>query len=92
MSKPLFSAKQNSIKKPASNRQTVTCLCGYSKGHFCINPIIDYSTMGWFMLLTFAYSALPTKVVWKCGQCSAVVDVVTDPTELKRYRYRTPTD
>jgi hypothetical protein len=77
-------------KHVAGNKSVVSCRCGYSKGHPLIRPNISYGIIGLFCLLTFAYSALPRRVEWKCDNCKAIVEIITEPIELERYRYQIP--
>lgn len=42
------------------------------------------------MLQMLGVSVVPTKIDLKCGVCSEVIDSITDPPLLKRYRAREP--
>lgn len=82
--------RKDSLMSDESQKPVATCRCGHSKGHDWIQSDYSYGLLGLFGLLTFGFSAIPTKVVWRCAVCKVAVETITDPEELKRYRYREP--
>lgn len=68
----------------------VHCRCGYKRGDLQIRANLAYSLMSLFGLLSFGHSSVPKRVDWKCITCNEIVETITEPLELKRYRYRIP--
>jgi hypothetical protein len=86
--------KEGEPETPPSSelKKKSTCRCGNRRGHHRVHPDYSYGLMGLFNLLSFGMSAVPKKVEWKCAICKEIVETITDPAELKRYRYRAPKD
>jgi hypothetical protein len=42
------------------------------------------------MVLLMGYTARPMRIDWVCPTCETVLDTVTDPETLERFRYDEP--
>jgi hypothetical protein len=72
----------------ATTQSLKTCKCGYTVDNPRVRPTYSYGMLGIFVFM-FGITAVPKRVDYQCGNCSEVLDSITDPEELKRFRYRT---
>jgi hypothetical protein len=69
---------------------TVTrCRDGLDKTHPAVRAVYDYGIWSTFSLV-FGYTALPRRIDLVCPACGTVFGSITDPKELRKFRYREP--
>jgi hypothetical protein len=65
------------------------CRCGNDKTNPLVRPIKRYSYLG-VMALLMGFTARPNRIDWVCSVCGTVIDSITDPQTLERFRYGEP--
>ena len=65
------------------------CRCGHGRTYPNARPVKRPSLLG-AMALLMGYTARPVRIDWLCPTCGAVLDAVTDPETLERFRYGEP--
>jgi hypothetical protein len=75
----------------ATNATTpaVRCRCGHDRTYPNARPVKRPSLLG-AMVLLMGYTARPMRIDWVCPTCETVLDTVTDPETLERFRYDEP--
>lgn len=61
-----------------------TCKCGNDRKSPQIELKTEYSAFGW-ILFYIGMSAKPVKAEFVCKTCGDILELVTDPVELKKY-------
>lgn len=65
------------------------CRCGHDKTYPGLRPVKRPSLLG-AMVLLMGYTARPVRIDWVCSTCDTVLDSITDPGTLERFRYDEP--
>ena len=63
-----------------------TCKCGHTKNHPMVSVKTKYNKSGW-LVLSLAFSAKPTKIIYQCQKCGEIIETSNDPELLEKYRY-----
>jgi hypothetical protein len=66
-----------------------TCACGHDKRHPRVRPVKKYGNWGQLAFMFF-FTPKPEAIDFVCGRCGQVVDSMTNPDTLERFRYREP--
>jgi hypothetical protein len=69
--------------------QVTRCRCGNDKTSPLVYPVKRYGLFG-AMALNMGFTALPKRIDWVCSTCGTVIDSITDPETLERFRYSEP--
>jgi hypothetical protein len=68
---------------------TARCQCGYDKNNPHVRPFRRYGIWG-AMALNMGFTPRPKRIDWVCTTCGTVIESITDPETLERYRYDEP--
>ncbi len=71
------------VSLPSEPAAPPRCRCGHDRTHARVHAEPRYGFWAWLLLLNGA-SAVPRRVVYRCGRCGEAVETVTDPRELRR--------
>lgn len=59
-----------------------TCRCGYTRDHYMVTPEAKHTFWGW-CLITLGISSKPIEMTFRCRRCKEVIEVSTDPRDLR---------
>ena len=78
-----------SATAPNAAETDFRCPCGHDRTYRNARPVKRPSLLG-AMVLLMGYTTRPVRIDWVCPKCGTVLDSVTDPETLERYRYGEP--
>ena len=76
------SGPRNSGPSDRGEPSRLTCRCGFARDHYMVTPEAKHTFLGW-CLISLGISSKPIEMRFRCRRCSQVIEVSTDPRDLR---------